>query len=76
MPAMTTQEFLADIQDALELEQPDMQMTDCFRTYEEWDSLTFLSLVTLLQQEYNLQLNLSTFESIQTWQDLYDLIKD
>lgn len=72
---MSAEEFLAEIEEALELDTTPIHMEDNFREYEEWDSLTFLALVTLMQQEHNLALDLNTFNSVQTWQDLYNMIE-
>lgn len=72
---MSAEEFLAEIEEALELDTTPIRLEDNFREYEEWDSLTFLALVTLMQQEHNLALDLNTFNSVQTWQDLYNMIE-
>lgn len=72
---MSAEEFLADIRDNLELERESIRMDDCFREYEEWDSLTFLALMTLMRQEYDVQIDIDTFNNLHTWQDLFDMIK-
>ncbi len=73
---MTQEQFLTTIADALELDGDSMNITDDFRSYEEWDSLTFLALLTLMNDEYGLQLSIDTFNGIQTWEDLYRLLPE
>lgn len=73
---MTQEQFLATIADALELDGDTMNITDDFRSYEEWDSLTFLALLTLMNEQYGLQLSIDTFNGIQTWEDLYRLLPE
>ncbi len=71
---MNKEQFIDDLKEALELEERDIRMEDEFRHYEEWDSLTFLSLLTMLRQDYGLALDIDTFNSIRTWGELYDKI--
>lgn len=71
---MTEAQFLEDVKDALELEDRDVQMGDHFKEYEEWDSLTFLSLATLLSSKYGVAVDVDTFNRIDTWGDLYSHI--
>lgn len=73
---MTEEQFLNTIAEALELEQENMSINDDFRSYEEWDSLTFLALFTLMNEEYGLQLGIDTFNGIGTWKDLYQMLPE
>lgn len=72
---MTDFDFLNTIKDALELER-DIQLKDDFRHYEEWDSMTFLSLLTLMRDQYGVNLDIDTFNNITTWSDLFNLIEE
>ena len=72
---MSSDEFLAEIQEALELDDLEMAITDNFREYEEWDSLTFLSLMTLMRSRYGVNVDIDTFNAVNTWQDLYNLVQ-
>lgn len=72
---MSSDEFLAEIQEALELDDQEMAITDNFREYEEWDSLTFLSLMTLMRSQYGVNVDIDTFNTVTTWQDLYNLVQ-
>lgn len=71
---MTTEQFLNSIQEVLELDDVDIKIDDDFRAYEEWDSLTFLSLVTYMRDEYGVVLDIDSFNKISTWNDLYLII--
>ena len=72
---MSSDEFLAEIKEALELDDLEMAITDNFREYEEWDSLTFLSLMTLMRSQYGVNVDIDTFNAVTTWQDLYNLVQ-
>ena len=71
---MTSEEFIAEIKEALELDDLDIKMDDNFREYEEWDSLTFLTLMTLMNENHGVALDIDTFNGISTWRDLYQLL--
>ena len=73
---MTTESnFLEVIADALEL-YFQLNIDDRFKEYEEWDSMTFLSLMMLLRDEYGLTLEIDEFNQIETWKDVYNRIID
>lgn len=71
---MTEARFLENIVEALELDFSP-SINDRFKEYEEWDSMTFLSLMMLLKEEYELALGIDDFNKVETWLDLYTLIK-
>lgn len=71
---MTTESnFLEVIAEALELDFQ-LNIDDRFKEYEEWDSMTFLSLMMLLRDEYELTLEIDEFNQIETWKDVYNRI--
>lgn len=68
---ITKPEFLAGLISALELEN-NISMDDEFRDYDDWDSLMFLSLVAYLRDTCNLNLTPELFETVDTWEDIYN----
>ncbi len=64
------QDFLLKVQDILELSFLP-SAGDEFRNYEEWDSLAFLTLVAVLQDDYGIKLTSEDFNKLNTWQDVY-----
>ncbi len=54
----------------------DLEITleDEFRLYEEWDSLTFLSILSMIDDEYGVNIDSKTFERLTTVEDIYDFI--
>jgi len=51
-----------------------VRMEDEFRNYEEWDSLASLSLVSMLDDEYEINISHNEFENLKTVKGLYDYI--
>ena len=68
------QKFIEDFQEALEREDP-VQLTDQFRDYDEWDSLSRLSLIAMLDDEYEVQIENDDFEKLQTVADLIEAVR-
>lgn len=57
--------------EALERED-EIKMEDEFRNYEEWSSISYLSIIAFMDEEYNTQLEEAEFKQLKTVQDLYD----
>ena len=65
--------FLKRFVDAIERED-EIKMEDEFRNYEEWDSLALLSLVSMLDDEYSINIGQNELEKMKTIKDIYDFI--
>ncbi|MCF8295981.1 MAG: acyl carrier protein [Saprospiraceae bacterium] len=59
----------------LELEKEDILESDCFRDYQDWDSLAFLALQALINEEYDITIPRADFERVQTIEELFQLIQ-
>lgn len=68
--------FIENLIEALEIEEHEVSLSDEFRNYEEWDSLNRLSLIAMLDDEYNLQIETEEFESLKTVEDLMNRINE
>lgn len=66
--------FLQLLAEALEKDKGTVKITDKFREYEEWQSLSLLVVLTMIEQEYGLIIPRVVFEKIQTVEDLYNYI--
>jgi len=63
--------FLEMINEALEIEDRTITMSDAFRDYEEWDSLARLSLIAEIDDVYNVVIEDEVFKNLLTLNDLY-----
>lgn len=68
------QNFLDSLKEAMDIEAHEINMTDNFRDYEEWSSLTYLSVIAMLDEEYDFQIEESDFRKLQTVADLYNAV--
>ena len=67
--------FLASFKEALQIEDREVLAADIFRDYDEWDSLSRLSLIAALDEEYDLQIEDKEFEKLVTVGDLMELVE-
>lgn len=66
--------FMPAFKEALEMDDTvQLNLADAFRDYDEWDSLSRLSLIAMLDEEFSVEIENDDFEKIKT---LGDLIKE
>ena len=68
------QKFLDLLKEILEIEDRELSMTDNFREYPEWDSLAYLSVIAMLDEEYGIQIEGSEFKKLKTLGDLFSVV--
>lgn len=68
-------EFIVLLEDLFEVSEGSINALDSFRDYDSWDSLALLSLMALLEDEFNLTIPRGDFEKIQTVEELYIYVK-
>lgn len=68
---METKEFIAKFAEAIERED-EIKMEDEFRTYEEWSSIAYLSVVVLMDEEFDVQMELADFKKLKTVQEIFN----
>lgn len=64
-------EFVEKIKEAFEIEDREINMQDEFKMYNEWNSLAYLSVIAMLDDEYNIQIEEEHFSKYRTISDLY-----
>jgi len=68
------EKFIEMIAEILEREEDSIKMSDNFRNYEEWDSLSVLSIMALIDEQYGLTISRNDFKKCQRLEDLYNYI--
>lgn len=72
---MDTQTFLEQMKEILDIEDRELSMEDEFKSFDEWSSLASLSLIAMVDEEYEVTLSGNDIRSAVTVQDLFNLIK-
>jgi acyl carrier protein len=65
-------EFKVKLADILEIDK--VRDGDVLRDYPEWDSLTVLSVISMIHTDYGVSLSAAQIRDVITAQSLYDLI--
>lgn len=65
-------EFKAKLADILEIDE--VHDSDILRDFPEWDSLTVLSVIAMLHQDYGVTLSATDIKNVVTVESLYNLI--
>jgi len=73
---MKKEEFIEELKDALEIEDEDKQITldTDLRYLEEYDSLSILAIIAMIDKNFAKQIPSSDFIKITTIKSLIDLI--
>ena len=70
---MEIKEFIEKFAEAIELEDATILTPDTeFRTLDEWDSLSYLSIIAMIDEEFDVQIETPEFKQQKTIQDLYN----
>ena len=64
--------FRAKLADIMEIDE--VQDSDVLRDFPEWDSLTVLSVIVMMHQDYGRNLSAQEIRNVVTVQSLYNLI--
>ena len=65
------EKFIELFTEALERED-EIKMEDEFRNYEEWSSMAYLSVIAMMDEEYDVQMEEADFKKLRTVQAVYD----
>ena len=66
------EKFLELFKEVFEMEDEDVNFEDNFRDLDTWDSLTHLSLIAMLDDEYDVQIEEKELEKLNTVNDIFE----
>lgn len=72
---MNKTEFVEKFAEAIEIEASELTAETEFRTLEEWDSLSYLSVIAMMDEEYECQIELADFKKLKTVGAIADYIE-
>ena len=68
--------YLQMFKEVLEIEDKEISLNDEFREYDEWDSLAYLSVIAMLDDEFEIVIETEDFKKIRTVGDLLKEVKE
>ncbi len=69
------EQFIKNFKEVVEVESVELTMETKFRELEEWDSLAGLSVIAMIDEEYDVVLEGSEFKNQETIGDLISAIQ-
>ena len=63
--------FIKKLEDVFEMQTGSINSSDIFREYKEWDSMALLSLMAMLEDEYNKTIPREEFQKITTIEEIF-----
>lgn len=70
---MTINEFIEKFAEAIEVEDASsLNANTEFRDLAEWNSLAYLSVIALLDEEFDVQIEMADFKKLKTIQEIFD----
>lgn len=73
---MNTEDFISKFAEALEIEDASaLTAATEFRNLDEWDSLAYLSVIAMLDEEYDLQIENAAFKQLKTLGDIISYVE-
>lgn len=72
---MNAQDFIEKFAEAIEVEAAELSTETEFRTLDQWDSMAYLSVIAMIDEEYDMQIEQLEFKKLLTLQALMDYIE-
>ncbi len=70
---MTINEFIEKFAEAIDVEDASVLSANTkFRNLEEWSSLAYLSVIALMDEEFDVQIEMTDFKKLNTIQEIFD----
>ena len=70
---MSINEFIEKFADAVEIEDASLLKAETeFRGLNEWGSLAYLSVIALIDEEFDKQIEMDEFKKLNTIQEVFD----
>lgn len=74
---MDTKNFIEKFAEAIELDEFDTLTGETkFRELPEWDSLSYLSVIAMMDEEYDTQIESGDFKKLETINDIINFIEE
>jgi acyl carrier protein len=70
------EKLVNSLADALEMDAANIKYEDIFRNYENYSSLTELSVLAMLDSDFGIEIEMKDFNKYRTVEDLVSLVKD
>ena len=67
---MNTKDFIEKFCEALDIDASGLNAETEFRMLDEWDSISYLSVIAMMDEEYEIQIENAEFKRLKTLRDI------
>jgi acyl carrier protein len=71
---MKIEKFIADMAEAIEMDQASLSVETEYKELGNWDSLAALSMIAMIDDSYNVSIGGDDLEKTNTVKDLWELV--
>ncbi len=71
---MKEHEMITELEEIMDLDEGTLSMDSVLTDFEEWDSLSALSLIAMAKQKCSVVLTAENIQGFQTVQDIFDFL--
>jgi acyl carrier protein len=63
---MDIKNFIEKFAEAIDVEAGELTAETEFRTLDEWDSVAYISVIAMMDEEYDIQIEMAKFKQLKT----------
>ena len=73
---MDVQKFIENFAEAIDIEASELTAETEFRNLDEWDSVAYISVIAMMDEEYDIQIEMAQFKQLKTLGDIAEYIEN
>lgn len=63
---MNVQDFIEKFAEAIDVDAKELTADTEFRNLEDWDSVAYISVIAMMDEEYDIQIDMPVFKTLKT----------
>lgn len=73
---MNVQDFIEKFAEAIDVEATELTVDTEFRNLEDWDSVAYISVIAMMDEEYDIQIEMPVFKTLKTLGEVAEYIEN
>lgn len=73
---MNVQNFIEKFAEAIDVESTELTVDTEFRNLEDWDSVAYISVIAMMDEEYDIQIEMPVFKTLKTLGEIAEYIEN
>ena len=73
---MNVQDFIEKFAEAIDVEATELTVDTQFRNLEDWDSVAYISVIAMMDEEYDIQIEMPVFKTLKTLGEIAEYIEN